>query len=122
MDTQSIIEIWKALEFKFKVEEEGTKKFLISKYFHFKMLDSKSILAQVHESHDHMNKIKDVKIHILEAFEVGAIIAKFPPSWKRYRKKLLHSYEDYSSKKLKKHLRIKEEMKDIEKSQSVGII
>lgn len=48
-DTQSATKIWKAIEFKFKVEEECTKKFLISKYFYFKMLDSKPILAQVRE-------------------------------------------------------------------------
>lgn len=49
MDTRSATEIWKALELKFKTEEEGMKKFLISKYFNFKMINSKSILSQVHE-------------------------------------------------------------------------
>lgn len=48
-DTESSTEIWKALGFKFKAEKEDMKKFLISKYFDLKMLDSKSILAQVHE-------------------------------------------------------------------------
>ena len=42
-------EIWNALEFKYDAEEEGTYKFLISKYFYFRMLDEKSSLAQVHE-------------------------------------------------------------------------
>lgn len=37
-DTQSAKKIWKALEFKFKVEEECTKKCLISKYFDFKIM------------------------------------------------------------------------------------
>lgn len=62
--TQSTTEIWKTLEFKFKAEEEGTKKFLISKYFDFKMLDSKLILAQVHELQVLVNKIKAIKIDI----------------------------------------------------------
>ncbi|XP_050916151.1 uncharacterized protein LOC127131267 [Lathyrus oleraceus] len=105
-NTASAKEIWNALEFKFKAEEEGTKKFLISKYFDFKMLDSNPILAQVHELQVLVNKIKAVKIDIPEAFQVGAIIAKFPPSWKGYRKKLLHSSEDFSLEKLQKHLRI----------------
>lgn len=48
-NTSSAMEVWKTLEFKFKAEEEVTKKFLISKYFDFKMMDSKPILAQVHE-------------------------------------------------------------------------
>ena len=36
-------EIWNALEFKYKAEGEGTKKFLISKYFDFKIVDAKPI-------------------------------------------------------------------------------
>ena len=49
IDTQSTKEIWNTLDFKYKVQKEGAKKFLISKYFDFKMVDEKSILAQVHE-------------------------------------------------------------------------
>lgn len=48
-NTQSATKIWKALKFKIKAEEEGTKKFLISKYFDFKMIDFKLIFAQVRE-------------------------------------------------------------------------
>lgn len=67
-----------------------------------------------------MNKIKVVKIDIPETFQVGAIIAKLPPSWKEYRKKLLHSYEDLSLEKLQKHLRIEEETKNRGKTESAG--
>ena len=38
---------------------------------------------------------------------------------KGYRKKLLHNSEDFSLEKLQKHLRIEEETKDREKSESV---
>ena len=50
-------EIWNALEYKYKVEEEGAKKFFISKYFDFKMNDEKAILAQVHELQVIVNKL-----------------------------------------------------------------
>lgn len=118
-DTQSATEIWKALEFKLKAEEEDTKKFLISKYFDFKMIDSKSIIPQVHELQVLVNKIKAVKIDIPKTFQVCAIIAKLSPSWKGYRKKFLHSSEDFSLEKIQKHLRIEEESMDREKSESV---
>src|SRR3954466_7658332 len=120
-DNPSAVEIWKALEFKFKAEEEGTKKFLISKYFHFKFVDAKPILPQVHELQVPVNKIKAVKIDIPETFQVGAIIAKLPLSWKGYRKKLLHSSEDFSLEKIQKHLQIEEESKAREKSESAGL-
>ena len=68
------------LEFKYKAEEEGTKKFLISKYFDFAMNDEKAILAQVHELQVIVNKLSAVKIELPETFQVGAIIAKLPSS------------------------------------------
>ncbi|MEI4908009.1 hypothetical protein Q8G40_28405, partial [Klebsiella pneumoniae] len=43
-----------------------------------------------------------------EPFQVGAIITKLPQSWNGYRKKLLHSSEDYSLEKIQKHLRIED--------------
>ena len=42
-------EIWNALEAKYKIEKIGTNKFIIQKYFDYKMLDNISILDQVHE-------------------------------------------------------------------------
>ena len=44
------------------------------------MLDSKLILAQVQDLQVLVNKIKALKIDIPEAFQVGAIIEKLPPS------------------------------------------
>lgn len=67
-----------------------------------------------------VNKIKFVKINIPRTFQVGSIIAELPPSWKGYRKKLLHSYEDFSLEKIQKHLRVEEQPKDGEKSESAG--
>lgn len=67
-----------------------------------------------------VNKIKVIKINIPEAFQVGAIIEKLPPSWKGYMNTLLHSLEDFSLEKLQKHLQIEKKMKDIEKYEYVG--
>ncbi|XP_022850034.1 uncharacterized protein LOC111372092 [Olea europaea var. sylvestris] len=88
-------EIWYVLENKYKAEEEGTKKFLISKYFDFKFFDNIPLLPQVHELQIIVNKLKAVKIELPETFQVGAIIAKLPGSWKGYRKKILHNSEDF---------------------------
>ena len=87
-------EIWKALEFKYKAEAEGTKKFLIFKYFDFCFIDDKLILAQVHKLQVIVNQLKCEKIDLPEPFQVCAIIAKLPTSWKGYRKKLLHDSKD----------------------------
>lgn len=40
---------WNALENKYKFEEEGIKKLLISRYFDFKFLKNIPLLSKVHE-------------------------------------------------------------------------
>lgn len=44
------------------------------------MLDNIPLLPQVHELQIIINKLKAVKIELLESFQVGAIIAKLPES------------------------------------------
>ncbi|KAL5537577.1 hypothetical protein UlMin_046084 [Ulmus minor] len=114
-NTKSAKEIWTALEFKYKAEEEGTKKFLISKYFDFKFLDDKPLLSQIHELQIIFNKLKVVKIELPKPFQVGAIIAKLPPTWKSYRKRVLHRSEDYSLEEIQKHIRIEEKSRSRDK-------
>ena len=66
--------IWNNLEFKYQVEEESTKKILISKYFDYKFINDKPILVQVHELQVIVNQLKAEKMELLEPFQVGAII------------------------------------------------
>ena len=87
-------EIWNALEAKYKTEKVGTNKFIIQKYFDYKILDNVSILDQVHELQILVNKLRDLSINIPQSFQVGAIIAELPPSWNNFRKKLMHMLED----------------------------
>ncbi|RVW95711.1 Retrovirus-related Pol polyprotein from transposon TNT 1-94 [Vitis vinifera] len=114
-NTYSAREIWEALENKYKAEEEGTKKFLISQYIDFKFFDEKPLLPQIHELQVIVNKLKVLKIELPEAFQVGAIVAKLPSSWKGYRKRILHKSEDYSLEEIQKHLRIEEELRSRDK-------
>ena len=87
-------DIWNALEAKYKTEKIGTNKFIIQKYFDYKMLDNISILDQVYELQIVVNKLRDLSINISESFQVGAIITKLLPSWNNFRKKLLHMSEN----------------------------
>ena len=111
-------EIWNALEFKYKAEGEGTKKFLISKYFDFKIVDAKPILPQVHELQVIVNQLRAEKIDLPEPFQVSAIIAKLPPTWRGYRKKILHDSKEFSLEEIQKHLRIEEESRVRDKNEN----
>ena len=62
-----------------------------------------------------VNKLKVLKIELLEAIQVGAIVAKLPLSWKGYQKRILHKSEDYSLEEIQKHLRIEEELRSRDK-------
>ncbi|KAK3006443.1 hypothetical protein RJ639_017438 [Escallonia herrerae] len=106
---KSARDIWSALDYKYKAEEEGTHKYLIAQYFDFVMVDYKPVLEQVHALQVIVNKIRALEISLPESFQVGAIIAKLPPSWKDYRKKLLHKSEDFTLEQFQKHLSIEEE-------------
>nr|KAJ0199823.1 hypothetical protein LSAT_V11C600321130 [Lactuca sativa] len=97
-------ELWNALELKYKAHEEVANKYLVSKYLEFQMVDDKSIMEQVHE------------LQVM----VGAIIAKLPPSWKDFSKRMMHKSEDYSLDDLMKHLRIEEETRIRDKKGKVG--
>ena len=97
-------EIWNALEAKYKTEKIGMNKFIIQKYFDYKMLDNILVLDQVHELQILVNKLRDLSINIHESFQVGAIIAKLPLSWNNFRKKLLHMSEDLMLKQFGQHL------------------
>lgn len=44
------IEIWNTLQAIYLVEEASSKKFLVSNYMEFKMVDDKSITEQVQDS------------------------------------------------------------------------
>ncbi|KAJ9129757.1 hypothetical protein P3X46_035251, partial [Hevea brasiliensis] len=112
---KSPMEIWKSLEFKYNSEKQGVDKFLIMKYFEFQMVDNISVMDQVHELHVLVSKLKDLKVIVPESLQVGGIIAKLPPSWNDYRKKLLHTTEDFSLEQIQKHLRIEEETRNRDK-------
>ena len=58
-------EIWNALEAKYKTEKVSTDKFIIQKYFDYKILDNVSVLDQVHELQILVNKLRDLSIIFL---------------------------------------------------------
>ena len=93
---QSPREIWNALEFKYNTEKQGADKFLTLQFFEFIMVDHIYVLDQVSELQILVSKLKDLKVEVGEPLQVGAIIAKLPPSWNDYRKKLLHSSESFT--------------------------
>ncbi|GAV70489.1 hypothetical protein CFOL_v3_13987, partial [Cephalotus follicularis] len=94
---KSVREIWNAQEFKYKVEEEGTNKYLTVKYLDFKMVDRRPVLKQVHEIHGEkifQNRSKLVQLslncHHLGKIKERNFCTNLRKSlWSKYRKKKL---------------------------------
>ena len=42
-------ELWESLDRKYKTEDAGMKKFVVGRFFDYKMVDSKTIISQVHD-------------------------------------------------------------------------
>ena len=42
-------ELWESLDLKYKIEDVRAKKFVVSRFLHFKMVDSKTVISQVQE-------------------------------------------------------------------------
>ncbi|XP_070672536.1 uncharacterized protein [Malus domestica] len=89
--------------------KKGTKKFIMFKFYEFTMTDGKSIVDQVQDLLLLITKLREVKIIVPDALQVGAIMSKLPPDWNKYRKQLLHMAEDISLQDLLKGIQIEEE-------------
>ncbi|XP_026451934.1 uncharacterized protein LOC113352315 [Papaver somniferum] len=91
----------------------------------FKVVGSKSIIAQVSELLFIVNHLKDTGIELASVFVFGVIISRLPPSWNGYEKKLKHDETDYDLKGLQRHFRIeddsrKREIKDSQKTENLS--
>ena len=42
-------EIWESLDWKYKTEDVGAKKFVVGRFLDYKMVDSKIVVSQVQE-------------------------------------------------------------------------
>ena len=108
--------LWEALEKKHKIEDAGTKKFIVGKFLDFKMIDSIIVINQIEELQILINKILAEGMMINEAFQVAFIIEQLPPSWKGFKNYLKHKHKELSMEDLIVRLRIEEDNRKNDKS------
>lgn len=83
-------ELWDALQKKYDTEEVGTKKYAVSRYLKFSMIDEKSVVSQAHDLQKIAHEILSEGMAICEQFQVAVLIDKLPPTWKDFKKDLRH--------------------------------
>ncbi|XP_021802755.1 uncharacterized protein LOC110746825 [Prunus avium] len=102
-------ELWEKLEKKYKIEDAGSKKFVIGKFLKFSMVDSRSVIAQVEELQKLISELHAEGCSINEHFQVGAIIEKLPPSWNDFKIYLKHKCREMNMEDLILRLQVEED-------------
>ena len=65
---------------KYDTEEAGTKKYAVSRYLKYQMVDDKFVEAQSHEIQKIAHEIISEGMALDEQFQVAVLIDKLPPS------------------------------------------
>ena len=115
---ESAKELWDALENKYMAEDASSKKFLVSNFNSYKMVENLPLIDQFHELQRMHANLKLHGIEIDEVFLVSSIIDKLSPSLRYVRHALKHKREEITLSDLGQHIvfessiRIQENRKD----------
>ncbi|GJV26857.1 zinc finger, CCHC-type containing protein [Tanacetum coccineum] len=110
-NVESAKELWDSLESKYMAEDSSSKKFLVSNFNNYKMVDSRPVMEQYNELLRILGQYTQHGLKMDESISVSSIIDKLPPSWKDFKHTLKHGKDDLSLVQLGSHLRIKESLR-----------
>ena len=112
--------LWNTLERKYKIEDAGSKKFMVGKYLDYKMVDSKLVTIQVDEFQIILHGLDTEGMIMNEPFKVASIIEKLPPSWKDFKNYLKHKKKEMTLEDLSVRLQIEENNRNNEAKADKG--
>jgi hypothetical protein len=101
--------LWEKLEARYMAEDASSKKFLVSRFNNYKMIDGRPVMEQLYELERILNNFKSHNMNMDDCIAVFSIIDKLPPSWKDFKRSLKHRKDDMSLEDLANALRVEEE-------------
>nr|GEW42456.1 zinc finger, CCHC-type [Tanacetum cinerariifolium] len=110
-NVESAKELWDSLESKYMAEDSSSKKFLVSNFNNYKMVDYRPVMKQYNELLRILGQYTQHGLKIDEFISISSIIDMFPPSWKDFKHTLKHGKDDFSLVQLGSHLRIEESLR-----------
>ncbi|GJX45341.1 zinc finger, CCHC-type containing protein [Tanacetum coccineum] len=119
-NVESAKELWDSLESKYMAEDSSSKKFLVSNFNNYKMVDSRPVMEQYNELLRILGQYTQHGLKMDESISVSSIIDKLPPSWKDFKHTLKHGKDDLSLVQLGSHLRIEESLRAQESDKGKG--
>ncbi|CAJ2648645.1 unnamed protein product [Trifolium pratense] len=117
-------DVWEALSKKYDTEEAGVKKYAVSRYLKYQMVDERSVEVQSHELQKIAHEIITEGMPLHEQFQISVIIDKLPPSWKDFKNQLRHKTKEFSIEGLITRLRIEEESRkqDMKEEEKILVV
>ncbi|KAL9997387.1 putative RNA-directed DNA polymerase [Helianthus debilis subsp. tardiflorus] len=119
-NAESAKQLWDSLESKYMAKDASSKKFLVSNFFNYKMVDSRPIMEQYNELLHILGQFSQHDMNMDESIAVSTIIDKFPPMWKDFKHTLKHQKEELSLVQLGSHIRIEESLRVQEDDKTKG--
>ncbi|GAU36564.1 hypothetical protein TSUD_277700 [Trifolium subterraneum] len=119
-NVESAKELWDCLEAKYMAEDSSSKKFLVTDFNNYKMVESRSVMEQFNELLRILGQFTQHGLKMDETISVSSIIDKLPPSWKDFKHNLKHGKDELSLIQLGSHLRIEESLRAHEDNKGKG--
>ncbi|GJT88727.1 zinc finger, CCHC-type containing protein [Tanacetum coccineum] len=104
-------ELWDSLESRYMTDDSSSKKFLVSNFNNYRMVDSRPVMEQYNELLRILGQYIQHGLKMDESISVSSIIDKLPPSWKDFKHILKHGKDDLSLVQLDSHLRIEKSLR-----------
>ncbi|XP_022042282.1 uncharacterized protein LOC110944946 [Helianthus annuus] len=82
--------LWDTLEAKYMAEDSSSKKFLVSNFNNYRMVDERPVMEQYNELLRILGQFAQHDMKMDESISVSSIIDKLPPSWKDFKHNLKH--------------------------------
>ncbi|GJX37897.1 hypothetical protein Tco_0251200 [Tanacetum coccineum] len=116
--------LWDSLKAKYMAEIASSKKFLVSNFNNYKMVNSRHVMEQYNELFGIVGRFTQHKMNMDETIQVSCVIDKLHPSWKDYKHILKHRKEELTLVELGSHLRIEESLRaqDSDKPKSNNVV
>nr|GEW34035.1 hypothetical protein [Tanacetum cinerariifolium] len=105
---------WESLESKYMAGDASAKKFLVSNFMNYKMVDTTPIMEKYHEMLRILGQYTQHNLMMDEAILVAVIIIKLPPSWKEFKHGLKHKKKELNLVLLGSHQQIEEGLRNQE--------
>nr|GEX74692.1 hypothetical protein [Tanacetum cinerariifolium] len=101
-------------------EDSSSKKFFVSNFNNYKMVDSRPVMEQYNELLRILGQYTQHGLKMDESISVSSIIDKLPPSWKDFKHTLKHAKDNLFLVQLGSHLRIEESLREHESNKGKG--